>query len=353
MSLNEDQSGEEYSNQECNKIIDYFMDLRTDFRNEFLEENGISRSSKDTKVKVRENVQNAVSEGIITYNDLVNYLTNVEPLLKQHVVLYDGPKSDINNWRKESFFKNLISKNELTNFLDAPLTILPPESMSLCSIKHVPGKKVEIHALERLDHWKRKKEHDETKFYDGEEIELKAVVHRLDRGIIRFEWNLISNKATLHVSQLPTGYKYETIENNFKELTRSFLDLDKFIKLNLRSVIKKLHKLEENGNPEARSHDLNYQGTSGRTYGARSPSSEDPVVCDDELDKAFRTIRDKGAGHIGNFFWLPSSMTKVDKNILNDEIHTVILGEEGRVNFLAPNKKEELQYVLSRVRSLS
>ncbi len=356
MGIKENKNEEEeaeYSEEECNKIIDYFMDLRADFRDKFLDENNIPRSSKDTKIEVQEHVENAISEGTITYTDLVNYLTITEPLCKQHVFLYNGPRSYVNNWRNENFFKDLIESHNLSEFVDSPLMILPPENLTLSSINYTPGRKLEIYASERLDYWKRKREYDETRLVDGEEIELKAVVHRLDRGISRFEWNLVSNKATLHVSQLPSGYSYESMENNFKNITSSFLDLNRFPKLNLRSVIKNLHELEENGTAEARSHDLNYQGSTGRTYGAKSPSNEDPVVCNDDLDRAFRTIRDNGAGHIGNFFWLPSSRAKIDGNILNDEIHTIILGEEGRVNFLAPNKKEDIEYVLSRVRRLS
>lgn len=339
-----------YTGKECSKIVDYLMDLRKDLIQEFFTENEIQYRSKDKRSELRNLLVKALEVGQVSYENLVQYLSVKEPLNKQHIFLYNGSSSLVENWRNEDFFTKLIEDNDLEKFIDAPLPILPPHSLSISSISYSPGELLEIYVLERLDHFKRKSEHDKTENIGNEEIIFKAVTHRLDRGLIRFKWDLVGNTASLHISQLPTGYDYNALENNFKGLINFLLDFDTFEKLNLRLLIKKLHELEEQGLRITRSHNLNYQSPSRRTYSARSPSNEDSVISDDDIDRAFRSIRDRGAGHIGNFFWLPSSE---DRNILAEEVHTMIIGEEGRINFFSPNKKEDIDYVLSRVRELS
>jgi hypothetical protein len=168
-----------------------------------------------------------------------------------------------------------------------------------------------------------------------------------------FTWNLISNNATLQISQLPTGSKYEEEEIKFAELINPWLNLNSFTKLDLRRVIKKLHELEANGIPEARSHGLSYLSQGGRRITAQSPTPQDSIFGEQEVDIALKSIRDRGVGNIGNFYWLPKSINSANGNPLEREVHTIIVGNKSRINFTTPNKKEDIEYVLSRVRILS
>lgn len=340
-----------YSIKEKLKILDYLMNLRSDYIKYFFRENKIQYKSKDTRMELLEKVEEAIDENQISYGDIVGYLSFAEPLNKQHIFLYDSaPTKILENWRKKEFFEELIEKTGLKKFVNAPLPILAPLSLSISSIQYTPGEKLEIYALGRIEHLKRKKEHDKTENIENEEIIYKALTHRVDRHLIRFEWDLTANTPSLHISQLPSGYDYNAIKKEFEKLIKPLIDLETFPKLTLRRLIKKLHKLEENDKGETRSHDLNYQSSNKITYSAKSPSNKDSALSDDDPDKHFRSIRDQSAGHIGNFFWLPNSNKE---NPLLKEVHTMILGEEGRINFFSPNRKEDIYYVLSRVRRLS
>lgn len=115
----------------------------------------------------------------------------------------------------------------------------------------------------------------------------------------------------------------------------------------------KLHELEETGNSEARSHSIGYRTIGGRAVSAQSPTPRDSVLGEQALDNALSGIRRQGVGHIGNFYWLSSFMNPSNKNPLEKEVHTIIVGNKQRINFTTPNKKEDMEYVLSRVRALS
>ena len=167
--------------------------------------------------------------------------------------------------------------------------------------------------------------------------------------------------SSLHIMQLPRGLTYNDMEESFKALVKPWFDFDQFQKLDLKQVIKKLHELEETPNPETRSHGLGYRSMGGRSVDARSSNPEDSVLGEDFIDNAMREIRRRSIGHIGNFYWLintiPNNLTSEDSdetitNPLEQEIRSVIIGKENRINFTKPNKKEDMEYVLSRVRSL-
>lgn len=65
------------------------------------------------------------------------------------------------------------------------------------------------------------------------------------------------------------------------------------------------------------------------------------------VDNFVSHIRQSGVGRLGNFYWLPNHGTPFEK-----EIHTIIVGSMKRINFTTPNRNEDFEHVLSRVRSL-
>lgn len=124
--------------------------------------------------------------------------------------------------------------------------------------------------------------------------------------------------------------------------------------MDLKPVIRKLHELEETDNPETRSHGIDYRTLGGRKISAYSSNPRDSVLGEQAVDKALSGIRKHGGlGHIGNFYWPLSSVNKTKSKSLGNEVHTIILGDKGRINFTTPNNKEDIEYVLSRMRSLS
>ena len=51
-------------------------------------------------------------------------------------------------------------------------------------------------------------------------MELRAYVHRVARSLVAFEWDLIANNAFLQISQLPRGFDYDAVANEFLSMFR-------------------------------------------------------------------------------------------------------------------------------------
>ena len=341
----------EYSEEECERVIQYCMSLKKDLIKKFLERNGIPKSG--TKQELRRRIKRHLGEGTIDYGDLVIFLDTVAPFGKQHVYLYYGPESEIENWRDRDYVINILDENGFSKCLNSCIPLILPKELTLASIEHRPNDELVIYAVEGREYRERKKELDETKTVGEEEIELRAYIHQVARGVVTFRWDLVSNDAMLQISQLPKGSKYEKIEETFADMIMPVLDLIRFQKLDLKPAIKKLHELEADGNPEARPHGVSYRSQGGRRVSVESATPSDSVSGEPTVDDAFGNIRRQGVGHLGNFYWHPVSVNNANGNPLLKEVHASIVGNKDRINFHTPNREEDLKYVLSRIRALS
>lgn len=334
-----------YTREEQDRIFDYFGDLKSDYIRSFLGGKNLHRSGPKTQLMV--NIREGIESGGLNYGDLVNFLDTVIPWGKQHVFLYDGPESEVVNWRQQEYCHQQLQRNNVIQLLREKLPLILPRRLSISSIQYTPGEELKILAVQRREYKERCPEYDDNRTVDGVHIERHAYRQEVLRGIIIFNWNLVSNQARLQISQLPSKGGYETAEETFKTLTHSWLPLNLFHKVDLRRSITRLNALESAGTPEARSHGLSYRTLGGRAITAKSPTSHDSVLGETSVDNFVTHVRQTGVGHLGNFYWLPNERTPFEK-----EIHTIIVGSQKRINFTTPNRSEDFEHVLSRVRDL-
>ena len=341
-----------YSDEERSLIIDYLMALKASYIREFLEQHELAKSG--TKDELRERVVEVLDEGDLTYPDLVRWIDQIEPWGKQHVYLFTGPEGRlIDNWRDEQWVRRRLEQYHVDQYFNAHIPLILPSELSLSSIGY-SNNTVRIAAVERREYWERDQDKDEVRHTeDGEEVELRAFVHHVKRGMVSFEWNLTSNNAMLQISQLHRGTKYEVVRERFEALVQPWLDISHFSPIGLSRVIARLHEAEESGRPETRSHSLDWMSLGGRRLSGRSPSSHDSLLGEDVIDNAMSNIRRQGVGHLGNFYWLARDASPAHNNPLESEVHVYIVASQGRVAFPTPNTQEIVRYVLSRVRALS
>jgi len=340
-----------YSQEECEMVVQYLMALKSDLIREFLTNHKFDSSG--TKPELRDRIETCLKDEKLKYEDIVNFIDTVAPCGKQHIILYEGSESLVKQWKKDEHINKTLKKNGLAKYLNARLPLILPEVLTISSITYKPGQELKISAVERREYTERVEEYDkEDKTTDGGEIELRAYLLQVSRGVIIFTWDLVANTATIQISQLPGSSGYEEKEGKFAGLINSFLDIMQFEKIDLRRAITKLNELEEAGKPEARSHGIGYKSPGGRMFTVQSPTCHDSTLGESGLDRPLCDIRAKTIGHIGNFYWLEASACPVDHNPLQEDVHTIIIGDKSRINFTTPNKAEEINYVLSRVREL-
>lgn len=327
-------------------IITDLIALKKDKISEFLASVGLQKSG--TKEVFQERIEEALEDDSLSLSQIVQFLDSVIPWGKQHVYLYKGPKTSIANWRKEEWVEKLLKKHRLGKYLNANLPLVLPDKMKVSSILHNP-KRLRITAIKRRDWWERKSDYDESTTTDkGEDVELRAYVHRVTRGLVAFEWDFVANTAFLQISQQRRAFDYDEAANEFFELMEKWLDRSMFSAVDLRPPITKLHALEETGKGETRSHGIKYRTMQGSHLEGKSASPADPLLGDASIDAALRPIRKSGIGHLGNFYWMPTNGAAA---VLESEVHVIVVGFKNRVNFTTPNDEETVRYVLSRIRS--
>ena len=335
-----------FSENEQSLIVTDLLALRKNQISDFLASVGLPKSG--TKEVLRERIEKALRGGSVTIPQIVEYLDSVVPWGKQHVYLYKGPASSIASWRKEEWVADLLEQHRLGKYLNASLPLVLPDKMKVSSIFHDPNR-LRITAVKRRDWWERNPDYDDTgKTEEGEDVELRAFVHRVTRSLVAFEWDLVANNAFLQISQLPRGFDYDEVADEFFKLIEGWLDRSLFSLLDLRPPITKLHALEESGDGETRSHGINYRTLQGRHFEGKSASPTDPLLGEAAIDAALRAVRKSGVGHLGNFYWTP---TNGAATALDSEVHVIVVGFRNRVNFPTPNNEETVRYVLSRIRS--
>jgi len=303
-----------------------------------------------TKAEIRERLEDALCDGELSPDRIVRFLDEVIPWGKQHVFLFKGPSASISDWKKTDWVEGLLKRHRLGKYLNAALPLALPESMKMSSILH-DGRRLRITAIKRREWYERSPDYDESKeTAEGDEVALRAFVHRVMRGLVAFEWDLMANTAFLQVSQLPTGFRYEEVAKEFFDLICAWLDIGRFAMLDLRKPIQKLHELEENGGSETRSHGINYRTLEGRRLEGKSASPADSLFGEPVIDAALAAVRKSGVGHLGNFYWLPNGTTNPAVNPLESEVHVLIIAQHNRICFPTPNMEHTVRHVLSRIR---
>lgn len=341
-------SSPSFNEDEQSLIIADLLALKKEQIGEFLADCNLPRSG--TKEQLRARIEDALVDESLALDQIVHFLDSVIPWGKQHIYLFTGPEEDISDWRKTDWVSQLLKQHRMGKYLNAQLPLVLPEKMKVSSILH-DSNRLRITAIKRRDWWERDTDYDDSsETEEGDEVELRAFVHRVTRSLVAFEWDLVSNVATLQVSQLPTGFDYADVCTEFFELIKNWFGRSMFTPVDLRPAIKALHALEETGAGETRSHGINYRTLQGRRFEGKSASPADPLLGEASIDAALTAVRKTGVGHLGNFYWLPGPPNP-GTNPLHAECHVIVVAYKHRINFPTPNDEETVRYVLSRIRS--
>lgn len=341
----------DYTEEERQALIDFVLALRKSHIQDFLARVELPKSG--TKSDLRERLQEALNEGHLVYEEMVDFLDAVVPWGKQHVFLYTGPRGDLRAWKDPNLVLQRLKQHRLGNLFNARLPLILPDKLTLSSITHVNGK-LRVTGVQRRDYTERTPERDEEKQTEtGERIILKAYMRHLSRTLVAFEWNLDANTAMLQITQLPSDALYDKVATEFFKLVGSWLDIQIFGAVDVRRAIRGLHELEGNGKAETRSHGIHYRTVLGRRLSAHSPSPHDSVLGEAVIDQAMDNVGKNGVGHLGNFYWLAGKNPGPVSNPLKGDVHMIIVGDKSRINFPTPNTEDVVRYVLHRVRALS
>lgn len=333
---------------EESQILLEFAALTTAQRADFMEAYGLPKSlSKKSDLISR--IQEEITKGSLSIDQIVAHLDQVVPWGKQHVFLFDGPESSLKSWKKREWLEQHLKHNapQFHTLLRKPGTVgIPAEwTPSSIALSEKPST-LRVSLVRRREWWEAAPELNEDGVTaEGETVEYRAFIKRFVRNYIAFEWNLDTNQAMLQISQLPREDLYESVRQEFESQVDPWLPIRSFRIVPLRNAIRKLLEEEQKGKGRTRTQEYDLQSSLGRSIVARSIDPKVSIFGERTLDEFLVAFSKNSVQRGGNFFWLPGQGSPLD-----DELRVYLVGSKNRINFTSPSSEPVVRYVLGEIR---
>ena len=336
----------EVSAEDRNAVVDYLIDLRQDKIEEFLDGTPLPKTAPNQDA-FRERIEQGLDDGVITIGQILAYLDDTEPWGRQHVFLYDVAAAAGARFATAADVDSLLSSHEdLAALVEAPLSLIHPDELTLSRVEITPGQRVVVRAVLGAHGRERVKSLNFEEERDGRLIEFEAFRHVKRRSIVRLDWDVVGNAAFLQVTELPGGVRYEDVERAFVDRTAPWLPFQQFSKLALHKAITKL-QADEATSPKTttQAFGLRHNGRNVTIDAGTSASvAGDPVI-----DSTITALRPTSIGRHGDFIW--HDRAKTSTSALEAEVRTVLTSDD-RIHFRRTSKvASDVLNVLSQIRA--
>lgn len=328
----ERETRESLTKAEIELVLNYLLSHRKAFTQEFLRGRDLHFSG--TKDKLRERLEGYLSDGRLEAPDLVRLLNAIEGWGNQHIYLYKASDQSIEPWLEEDSVKERLSNFGLAGLFDHPRPLVLPEEIALSSVEWT---------RERVRFvWVEKRQWEER--VAEEDIEEEGMVWRayrinVSRGLVAFDWDLVSGHAMLMIQRLPRGTSYHQVRDQFAKKLELIVGLSQFEQVRVSRAIQRIEESDE-----VRRRQLAYQTRRGGKATFTSADRSRDTFADPDLERAGQALRGETAGLLGNFYWLPV------QGKLGRELHSKLYASDQRVGIFGEHHERGVCYVISRIR---
>jgi hypothetical protein len=345
-----------YTDEERKLIDRYIARLRVPAIKDFLRES--EQKISGSKQALLERIEEALKSGDVSYTQLVHFLDEVEPWRAQQVFLFGASSLNLEPYRTPEAFDRHLRSHHASKPFRQPVPLVLPDGLTVASIQH-DGRRIRITAVERREGWLRDESLDPQgteRTVEDEELELRAYVRRVTRGLITFEWDIIENLAMMQVSRLPSGENYDEARERFENLVSRWLDARTFPLINLPKAIKTLHIAEEvrkaaSQPPMLKSYGVEYARQGGGRLAGVGATAEDSVTDDPALSASLQQFRNVSQGRRGNFYW---TLDSLGADYVGSTAHAIVFASTRRITFPTDNLDEAtIRHVLTDIRTAS
>lgn len=200
-------------NSDRDFLIQSFMKLTVKQIQDFLRKNKLKVSGKKEELKDR--ITSALESRDISESSLIAVLDTILPWSKCHAFLYVGARKPGQIWLNETSLNKVLTNHRLTHLFNATTPLLLPEKLTLSSIIRKDNS-LRVMAIQKREYSVREQELDEVgETEEGEDIEYRAFVKQIARVMVVFDWELRTGEAILQITELPSGGKYEEVQDAF------------------------------------------------------------------------------------------------------------------------------------------
>ena len=326
-----EEAEESLTEEEVNLVLDYLHAHKMAFTQEFLRARGLPFSG--TKARLRERLEEYLGDGRLSATDLVQLLNNIEGWGNQHIYLYMGPDHLIEPWLDEDSARERLAALGAEDLFNRQRPLVLPEEPTLSSVEWTP-ERIRFVWIEKRAWEERVAEED----IEEEEMVWRAYRVNVSRGLIAFDWSLVSGQALLMIQRLPKGTTYHLIRDEYERKLDPAIGLDQFEKVHVSRAIK---PIEASG--EVRRRKLSYQARRGGKATFTSADQSSDTYADAAFERAGQLLREETTGWLGNFYWL-SQEGKLDR-----DLHVQIYAPDQRTAIFGEHNEQDVRYVLSRI----
>jgi hypothetical protein len=274
---------------------------------------------------------------------LYNFVNKVQEWGRQHIFLFRSLpeiRADFKKLNFESLQKILI-KEEIDLRLNEsrPLFMPGKNGFELFKVTLDEGKRLSLIWAERRVFYSR---------YEGEDyidkdsgLEYRAWKSHQSRGILIFDWNLLTGQMMVRVSQAENKSTYDNGRRHVLQSIESILKIPakSWSKLDIRKCIA---NIKDSG--EVSTKKFNQETQSGGKQSLQSRDKKHGIEVDRELLDASKAMKNKYASTYGNFFW------KVDDDEgLEKEVHTTIDSKSNSLLVYGIQTEDRVRYILGRI----
>jgi hypothetical protein len=327
-----EEADESLTEEEVKLVLDYLDSHKMAFMQEFLRARGLPFSG--TKAKLRDRVEGYLDDGRVEAAELVQLLNEIEGWGNQHIYLYKGSDQLIRPWLEEDSVKERLANLGAADLFNRRRPLVLPEEPTLSSVEWTPDR-VRFVWVEKRQWEERVAEED----FEEEGMVWRAYRIRVSRGLVAFDWDLVSGHAMLMIQRLPSGTKYRLVRDEFETKLEPAIGLSQFEQMRVSRAIQ---PVEASG--EVRRRKLSYQARLGGKATFTSADQSSDTYADAAIARAGQLLREETTGWLGNFYWLSQ------EGRLERDLHVQIYASDQRIGIFGEHKEQDARYVLSRIR---
>lgn len=328
----EKEAHEALTEGEVELVLGYLLSHRMAFTQDFLRTRGLPFSG--TKERLRHRLEGYLSDGNLHAVDLLRLLNTIEGWGNQHIYLYKASDQLVESWLEEGSARRRLGDLGIVSLFNRQRPLVLPEETTLSSIEWTPERVRFV--------WVEKRQWEER--VSAQDIEDEGMVWRayhinISRGLVAFDWDLVSGHAALMIQRLPRGTKYHPVRDRFEKELEPLVALSEFQRVRVSQAIQRVE-----GSQEVRRRQLAYETRRGGKATFTSAGRFRDTSADPDLERAGQALTGGAAGLLGNFYWLAVP------GRLGRELHSKLYSSDQRVGIFGEHVERDVRYVLFRIR---
>lgn len=294
-----------------------------------------------SKREYRDLLKHLVSRKLLTEENLIEFLNQIEGWGDQHIYAFKPLSREIRrSWKDSSFIEKTLKAAGVHDLLKKSRPLLLPEDTTLSSIE---VDKDRIRFIWTSKHVWEERVEEQDKINKNTGMAFKAFRIKEQRAVFAFDLDLITGESMLLISRVPNNSNsiYEDIKHQLTTDLKPIIDISSLQPIDLRTAFAKVEVSDE-----VRARQSEEQTPRGSRAKFTSSNRKEGIDKDSAIVSARSVIKGTSQTYMGNLYW---NVEKSNGN-LGSEVHTILHCKDNRIAIYGERHETEVRYILGRLR---